>query len=95
MRWAFVVVVAAGLGIAAYLYARPGLTSEQQSSLNFLDSSLFDLEHPTAANANVRTLECTDAATKADGYRKLPGLTISRKVARFLELCARDAADPR
>jgi len=95
LGWLGAAVAAGGLVATIYLLSQPALTSEQQSSLNFLDSSLFDLEHPTPLNASVRELECADAGTKAEAYRKIPRYGIGRKVERFIELCSRDAARAR
>lgn len=78
-------------GIAMFVHGvRNTLSTDDQRELNYLNSTLHDLDEPTAANASVRRIECADADKKAERYLKVDAAGVRGKVARYLDGCKKE-----
>lgn len=75
------------LAVVLLLLAGCGLSNDQQTEYNYLQSAVRDLDHQTDANATILRYECAGYVEKGKQWSKIPKWGIKDKVSRYLIGC--------
>ena len=64
------VIFGFGVGSLIALLVHLLFRTPESHQLNYLKSAVYDLEHPTPANENIRAIECDGWADRAAAWRE-------------------------